>query len=375
MADGDLPWPDHRRNDLFKPYGNEKQKEFADFNDNIKAALKICRKLREKRGVHTVNHMVAAGFEYTGDGDVAKCTHCGIQLSDWVIYKDPFDVHAQENPDCPFVHFIKSSPPSSNALGTINSTRRNYSSHGQQIDSIESERPISILKPDLTPKSGQCNFSDWPSPVTRSEQQGIEEGSFHRNTDDLVMFQPFANDQCKVHNTISPDCSNVNKKLSHSQTRPIHTINNSLARIYSGNNPVMSKDQQTLQLIEIVFTAACNPAYPELPKRHASFVTWPQENLPPVDDLVRAGFFYTGTKTIVTCFYCNGSLQNWRSNDNPMIQHAYWFPHCTYAKQLCGDEMYRKIQESKRAQLGKLNKSQRSFEHSFSFLFRTYASK
>ncbi|CAF4362209.1 unnamed protein product, partial [Adineta steineri] len=65
---------------------------------------------------------------------------------------------------------------------------------------------------------------------------------------------------------------------------------------------------------------------------------------------VRAGFFYTGTKTIVTCFYCNGSLQNWGPNDNPMIEHARWFPHCAYAKQLCGDDLYRKIQESKRAQ-------------------------
>ncbi|CAF4385491.1 unnamed protein product, partial [Rotaria sordida] len=59
-----------------------------------------------------------------------------------------------------------------------------------------------------------------------------------------------------------------------------------------------------------------NPAYSEIPKRHASFATWPNEDLPSVDDLVRAGFFYTGTKTIVTCFYCNGSLQNWRPNDN-----------------------------------------------------------
>ncbi|CAF5190133.1 unnamed protein product, partial [Rotaria sp. Silwood1] len=27
-----------------------------------------------------------------------------------------------------------------------------------------------------------------------------------------------------------------------------------------------------------------------------------------------------------------------------------WFPHCVYARQLCGDDLYRKIQKSKRAQ-------------------------
>ncbi|CAF0988621.1 unnamed protein product, partial [Rotaria sordida] len=31
-----------------------------------------------------------------------------------------------------------------------------------------------------------------------------------------------------------------------------------------------------------------------------------------------------------------------------MIEHARWFPHCAYAKQLCGDDLYRKIEESKR---------------------------
>jgi hypothetical protein len=102
----------------------------------------------------------------------------------------------------------------------------------------------------------------------------------------------------------------------------------------------------------IVHTAARNTTYIEIPKRYASFTNWPNENAPPVDDLVKAGFFFTGTKSIVTCFYCNGSLQNWGPNDNPIIEHARWFPHCAYAKQLCGVELHRKIQESKRAQQG-----------------------
>jgi hypothetical protein len=45
-------------------------------------------------------------------------------------------------------------------------------------------------------------------------------------------------------------------------------------------------------------------------------------------------------------------LQNWGTNDNPMVEHARWFPHCAYAKQLCGVELHRTIQESKRAQQG-----------------------
>jgi hypothetical protein len=127
-----------------------------------------------------------------------------------------------------------------------------------------------------------------------------------------------------------------------------------------------------VQSNEIIFTNSCIPAYAEIPKRYASFATWPNENLPFVDDLVRAGFFYTGTKTIVTCFYCNGSLRNWDLNDNPMVEHARWFPRCAYAKQLCGDELYRKIQESKRVQQGMFQHKKLFDRILFIFLSRTF---
>ncbi|CAF4145723.1 unnamed protein product, partial [Adineta steineri] len=142
----------------------------------------------------------------------------------------------------------------------------------------------------------------------------------------------------------------VTAKLIRPAASSIIIVNENSTSTTSNMNSSTATGLDPLRSNEIVFTAACNPAYTEIPKRHASFGLWPAENLPSVDDLVRAGFFYTGTKTIVTCFYCNGSLQNWGPNDNPMIEHARWFPHCAYAKQLCGDDLYRKIQESKRAQ-------------------------
>ncbi|CAF4731992.1 unnamed protein product, partial [Rotaria socialis] len=149
--------------------------------------------------------------------------------------------------------------------------------------------------------------------------------------------------------TLSPNCIYVKAKL----IRPAASSIN----VGDGKSTVNASDIGPLLSNDILMRTSCNPAYSEIPKRHASYATWPIEDLPPVDDLVRAGFFYTGTKSIVTCFYCNGSLQNWGPNDNPMIEHARWFPHCAYARQLCGDALYRKIQElyrkileSKRAQ-------------------------
>jgi hypothetical protein len=178
----------------------------------------------------------------------------------------------------------------------------------------------------------------------------IEAGFFNCNVGDRVIciycnlicqqWTPNSDDPCEVHKKLSPKCCYVIAMLTPSQTTSTSIINEASTSV----------DQ--FQCHPIVYTAACNTNYIEIPKRYASFANWPNENLPPVDDLVRAGFFFTGTKTIVTCFYCNGSLQNWGPNDNPMIEHARWFPHCAYAKQLCGAELYRKIQESKRAQQG-----------------------
>ncbi|CAF1028404.1 unnamed protein product [Rotaria sp. Silwood1] len=197
-------------------------------------------------------------------------------------------------------------------------------------------------------------FSHWPHRSSPSSRQMIEAGFFNCNVGDRVIciycnlicqqWIPQTDDPCEVHKILSPKCPFVVNMLIRCEVTPPSIINqnteNNGASMFAGANGFRSHD--------IVVAAACNPSYIEIPKRHQSFTLWPSEPLPSVDDLVRAGFFYTGTKTIVTCFYCNGSLQNWGANDNPTIEHARWFPQCAYAKQLCGDELYRKIQESKR---------------------------
>jgi hypothetical protein len=140
-----------------------------------------------------------------------------------------------------------------------------------------------------------------------------------------------------VHRTLSPKCPYVTATLKQQQTSSIIIVNE-----YSTKENVLgATNNDPFRLNEIVYTAACHPTYSEISWRHASFATWPNENAPSVDDLVRAGFFYTGTKTIVTCFYCNGSLQNWGANDNPTVEHARWFPNCPFAKQLCEPGRYR----------------------------------
>jgi hypothetical protein len=210
--------------------------------------------------------------------------------------------------------------------------------------------PNILVEVDSLKQVRKRTFSHWVHRSSPSSSQMIEAGFFNCNVGDRVIciycniicqqWTPNVDDPCEVHKTLSPKCSYVITMLARLQLSTISIINEA------------STNVDSYRCHTIVHTAACNTNYIEIPKRYASFATWSTENFPSVDDLVRAGFFYTGTKTIVTCFYCNGSLQNWGPKDNPTIEHARWFPHCAYAKQLCGTELYRKIQESKRAQQG-----------------------
>jgi hypothetical protein len=364
----DLP-EKHNRDD--GKYGGNK--EYSSIGRKLSDRLREKLKLRTKSGIHTVNFMSAGGFYYTGNGDTARCDDCGLEVSNWRADMIPFKIHSKQKPDCSFVRNIitslsnaPASPSSSSTTTTRNtsiSTEQQNPPKRQKIEPVDSQSIANALvEMNLTIQVRRRTFSHWHQRTIPSSAQMIEAGFFNCNVGDRVIciycnlicqqWTPHTDDPCEVHKILSPNCIYVKSKLIRPAASSIIIVNENSMGTTSSSQLTTASNLEPLRSNEIVFTAACNPAYTEIPKRHASFATWPIENLPPVDDLVRAGFFYTGTKTIVTCFYCNGSLQNWGASDNPMIEHARWFPHCAYAKQLCGDEMYRKIQESKRAQQG-----------------------
>ena len=333
---------------------------------------------RKKQGVHTINHMSGAGFQYSGE-NAAKCNDCGLEVTDWKSDMSPFHVHAERSPDCPFIRKTRAPPVPkplasssssshlpSNSSTTLIRTASSLSedsenpSKRQRTELADTESLLkSLLETESLMRIRRRTFSHWTASIPSSAQM-IEAGFFNCNVGDRVIciycnlicqqWTAHTDDPCEVHKTLSPICIYVKSKLMRPAVANILIVNDRATSTAAGTHSPASSSSDALRSHEIVYTAACHPAYTELPKRQASYQKWISDKLPPVDELVRAGFFYTGTNTIVTCFYCNGSLQNWGPKDNPMIEHARWFPHCPYAKQLCGDDLYRKIQESKRAQ-------------------------
>ncbi|CAF1212185.1 unnamed protein product [Rotaria sordida] len=321
--------------------------------------LEICRKLSKCPGVHSVIAMQAAGFEYTNFRDTVRCNECQLEVSDWTKAMKPFTIHGERSLDCAFVRSIRSSNKSvslSSCASPITS-RNEINTESTSESTSETEvklHPHMFAKPEVVEQSRHRTFSQETFSCPLCLERMIKAGFFSCNIDDRVIcldcnlichqWVPHSDDPCEVHQTLSPECPTVKNMLIHSQTSSALIVNDNSTT----NHTAGAVNTHTFHSNEIVLIAPPHSVYEYIPKRIESFATWPNGPLPTIDEFVRAGFFYTGNGSIVTCFYCRSSLHNWNANHDPMIEHVRWFPHCAYAKQLCGDALHRTIQESTR---------------------------
>jgi len=353
----------NRRNDYSQntlQLGNIFKTLAVHLQDGIKRSLDACQRLTNKSGIYSTIEMKAAGFEYTGQSDTACCKHCALELSDWTLEIKPFARHVQERPSCPFVLSLMPKgttiPPQPTTMSSPNQTL--FSCTAKQNNDDRASSLHGLNEAETLKQGRKRSYAHWSKETKPSPHQLIQAGFFSCNVGDRVMccycnlicqqWTPDTDDPFEIHQKLSPKCPFVVALQKSSQPSNLLIVNEHMNTDQTQAN--RSRSSEPFRWHEVIVTAACNPNYIEMPRREASFSTWPKENLPSVESLVRSGFFYAGTKTIVTCFYCNGSLQNWGPKDDPRIEHARWFPHCAYAKQLCGEELYRRIQESKKAQ-------------------------
>ena len=98
------------------------------------------------------------------------------------------------------------------------------------------------------------------------------------------------------------------------------------------------------QVIEAREEGPATPKYARMPERLNSYQTWPQ-NIPQQPEcLTEAGFIYQGIEDRVQCFYCNGALKNWTSEDNPWVEHAKWFGECAFLRLKHGSQFVNMVQ-------------------------------
>ncbi|CAF4502387.1 unnamed protein product, partial [Rotaria socialis] len=144
-----------------------------------------------------------------------------------------------------------------------------------------------------------------------------------------------------IHAQMSPKCEFIRSMLPEG-INSASAASTTLATISTISDDEKATKRHKIEIAQ----ASCPPRLIEVDivkrARKRTFSNWPHRISPSSAQMIEAGFFNSNVGDRVIC--------NWGVNDNPMIEHARWFPHCGYAKQLCGAELYRKIQESKRAQ-------------------------
>jgi hypothetical protein len=333
---------------------------YTDSNKQIASKSDIHKRVRQleaqikSRGIHSSIAMKTAGFTYIGEDDTVCCGTCNLKVSGWTNDMEPFNVHVQRSSKCPFVR-------SRLSKGRLELYDQENHAKRQKTESNSNQCKYNCRFVEVR-KLKQLRlrtFSHWSSRTKPSAEQMVAAGFFACNVGDRVIclycnlicqqWSADIDDPSEVHKTLSSRCPYVLSMLIYPEPSSTLILND-----ISRNNVNNQSVELQNRFDQIVFTTPCHVAYRDITKRLESFTTWSHESSPPVDELVRAGFFYTGSSNIVTCFYCSGSLQNWSANDNPITEHARWFGNCPYAKQLCGDELHRNIQKANRARQGKL---------------------
>ena len=80
-------------------------------------------------------------------------------------------------------------------------------------------------------------------------------------------------------------------------------------------------------------------------KRMETFKYWPKSIKQRKDEMVEAGFFYTGKGDHVFCFSCRKGLHNWEEDVIPWVEHAKWSRDCTYMISVKGQEFVDDVQK------------------------------
>jgi len=99
--------------------------------------------------------------------------------------------------------------------------------------------------------------------------------------------------------------------------------------------------------IKVSGNGPVHPNLVTLQSRLKTFVNWPDTCGQSKETLAEAGFFYIARLDHVKCFYCDGGLRNWEPNDDPWLEHARWFPNCSFVILNKGDGYVKEVTKSK----------------------------
>ncbi|XP_053396941.1 uncharacterized protein LOC123551492 isoform X2 [Mercenaria mercenaria] len=252
-----------------------------------------------------------------------------------------------------FQTFTNNSPaPTTNLMVSIDAER----SLVNRLQGVLPENRFS--RPQQPPRHQQYSdqparlrsFSNWPSTAGQDPSRMAVYGFFYTGRFDLIRcFQcgiglkdwAAPDEPLFEHIKHSPDCQFLKDLLGQDLLNAYrdNLLANQLRQATATSGSSTGNQTQATGRIR-------NPQYSEATARLRSFDKWPASSLQRPQALVDAGLFYTGFNDLCRCFTCDGGLQRWDADDDPWIEHARWFPHCNYVRQIKGQEYINMVQQA-----------------------------
>ncbi|CAF0792126.1 unnamed protein product [Adineta steineri] len=232
--------------------------------------------------------MKAAGFQYNHQGDKAHCCTCNLEVCGWTLDMKPFTIHSQRSPSCPFVLSMRSSyqiiPYICNNSSLILLISFDQQQSSRTDNNHTNNQSIIFQEVDILKQARKRIFSHYPHQSLPSFISQMTDAGFFSCNVADRVICIYCNLICQQWIPNSDDPSHIHKILS--------------------------------------------PKCPYV----IAMLTRPQ----------------TSSILVINEQSTNNQSLTSNNNDNPTNEHARWFPHCAYAKQLCGSKLYENIQESKR---------------------------
>lgn len=273
------------------------------------------------------------GFFYTGQGVEVQCFSCGGKISEWSAGDAIMTKHRRLDPRCPFIV---------DPITSGNVPKQSQNSHTNnvhQTQSIQIQPPTIENEVEHLRNSQNArleSFRNWPIGHVVTPQNLSEAGFYSIQQGDMVKcafcngivgFWEIGDDPRSEHRRHFPQCSFVVRNFNEPQANSSSSTNVSI----TATTPT--------DLQELGIQTHKGPRmsdYATVESRLRTYTNWPGDLIQTPDMLSEAGFYYVGTGDQVRCFHCDGGLRHWDPQDDPWVEHAKWFPTCSFVRIIKG---------------------------------------
>ncbi|XP_041364744.1 baculoviral IAP repeat-containing protein 2-like isoform X2 [Gigantopelta aegis] len=286
--------------------------------------------------------------------DEVTCFACSVTFSGW-NGQSPLAVHRVLNPECLFLNEVSENRQSTQSASLATSTnavrRRLFETPERGTEQNNAGTSNSSGTPseqqDLLPRFAPvCGGNEmlfethrlltFVDPSNRQSEEWAANGFIYQSENNAVKCvfcgkeSNFETEQppFEVHRSISANCPIVKYIDVGNITRDLETS----VKSQQLNIDLNGHSQRLLGYL--------HPQFEDEDDRKKTFEYWPC--LPQTEEqLVEAGFYFTGISDKVVCFACGFGLRKWRPSAEPWVEHARHSPDCQFVKEKKGEEFIR----------------------------------